>query len=240
MSLLSRLARSKSARFAWITTSSFTPITLCTSFYVPAAAQTQFLPPKPVWEQTSTGPLEKNLEWTPVEAFGSVPAQFRPIPSKVSAEELAAKPRVEGPYKGRGIYGIGGGVRAGSYTGDSTAGFVTGRIGYKLDDNFAISIRPTGIYGNGFDSGNSDNGNGFEFRLPLTLDLFHKSFISPYIGGGIATNVDNLGYTDGMLSGGVDISITKWIVLGLNVNYIYQSNIDDTDWEALGMLYLRF
>ena len=43
-----------------------------------------------------------------------------------------------------------------------------------------------------------------------------------------------------MLTGGVDINITKWVSIGLNANYIYQSNIDDTDWEALGMIYLRF
>ena len=43
-----------------------------------------------------------------------------------------------------------------------------------------------------------------------------------------------------MFTGGLDINITKYLTIGLNVNYIYQNNIDDTDWEALGMLYLRF
>lgn len=43
-----------------------------------------------------------------------------------------------------------------------------------------------------------------------------------------------------MLTGGVDINLTKWITVSLNVNYIYQTNINDTDKEALGMLYLRF
>jgi hypothetical protein len=211
-----------------------------------ALAQVQ-LPSRPVWEKAPTEPLEQSLQWTPVEDFGVLPPQFRPIPAKVNPEILAAKPRVEGPYKSRGIYGVGGGVRAGSYTGDTTAGLVTGRVGYKLDETFSISLRPSGIFGpnnnnnnNNNNDNNNDNFDGFEFRLPLTFDIFHSGLISPFFGAGIATNVDNLGYTDGMLTGGVDINITKWITLGMNVNYIYQNNIDDTDWEALGMLYLRF
>lgn len=210
---------------------------------LPSFGQTQ-LPAKPTWELAPTEPLGRPLQWTPVEQYGALPAQFQPVPAKVSPEELAAKPRVEGPYQSRGIYGIGGGVRAGNYTGDTTAGVVTGRVGYKLDDTFSVSLRPTGIFGpdpNNNDNDDDDNDNsGFELRLPLTLDIFHSGFITPFVGGGIATNVDNLGYTDGMLTGGVDINLTKWITVSLNVNYIYQTNINDTDKEALGMLYLRF
>lgn len=231
--------------FFWMASTSFLLINLPG---MSSLGQTQLLPPKPVWEQAPTEPLQRTLHWSAVEQFGELPAQFRPIPAKVNPEELAAKPRVEGPYKSRGIYGVGGGVRAGNYTGDTTAGVVTGRIGYKLDDTFALSIRPTGIFGpdtnnNDNNDNNDDNNNdynGFEFRLPLTLDIFHGGFISPFLGGGIATNVDNLGYTDGMLTGGLDINFTSWITLSLNVNYIFQTNINDTDKEALGMLYLRF
>ncbi|MEY4353073.1 MAG: hypothetical protein RLZZ609_1314 [Cyanobacteriota bacterium] len=208
---------------------------------LPSLAQAQ-LPPKPSWELAPTEPIGRPLHWTAVEQFGAIPPQFQPIPAKVSPEELAAKPRVEGPYRSRGIYGIGGGIRAGNYTGDTTAGVVTARVGYKLDETFAVSLRPTGIFGPDPNNNNDDfnDNGGFEFRLPLTLDIFHNGFISPFVGGGIATNVDNLGYTDGMLTGGVDINLTKWISVSLNVNYIYQTNINDTDKEALGMLYLRF
>lgn len=216
---------------------SLLPTLFCLPQEIRAQTLGSYLPSKPVWQPSPTEPLDKSIQWTYVEQFGIFPPQFSPIPSTARPEELAAQPRVEGPYQSRGIYGFGGGVRAGSYTGDSTAGLVTGRLGYKLDENFAISIRPSGIFGN---NNNNNNNNGFEFRLPLTFDLFHNAFVSPYVGGGIATNVDNLGYTDGMLTGGVDINITKWIAIGLNVNYIYQTNIDDTDWEALGMVYLRF
>lgn len=210
---------------------------------LPAIAQVQTLPPKPVWEAAPLDTFDRSLQWSAVENFSEVPPQFAPIPANVKPEELAAKPKMAGPYQSRGIYGIGGGIRAGMYTGDSTAGMITGRLGYKLDDNFSLSLRPSGIFGPNNDNGNNNNNNdynGLEFRLPLTFDLFYNSLFSPYLGGGIATNTDNLGYTDGMLTGGLDINVTKWITIGLNVNYIFQTNIDDTDWEALGMVYLRF
>jgi hypothetical protein len=205
----------------------------------PSLAQTSAFPVRPVWSPASDGVFEPNLKWTKVDHFGDLPSAFLAVPSRVNPAELATRPRVEGPYKGRGIFGVGGGVRAGTYTGDPTNAILTTRIGYKLDDNFSISLRPSNI----FSDYNNNNNNFFsnnEFRLPLTVDLFHGAFVSPYIGGGVATNVDGLGYTDGMFTGGLDVNLTKYLTLGLNVNYIYQSNVDDTDWEAIGMLYLRF
>ncbi|MEB3318205.1 MAG: hypothetical protein VKO39_08730 [Cyanobacteriota bacterium] len=207
---------------------------------LPSLAQNAALPSRPIWTPTTPETTSRNLSWTAVEDFGAMPAAFLPVPSRVSAAELAARPRVEGPYKGRGIFGVGGGVRAGVYTGDPTNALLTTRFGYKLDDNFSISLRPTNIFSSYDNNNNNDFFSNNEFRIPLTLDLFHNFFISPYIGGGVATNADGLGYTDGMFTGGVDINITKYLTIGMNVNYIYQNNIDDTDWEALGMLYLRF
>jgi hypothetical protein len=219
-------------------------IAVCGMFTIPPAfCQTQVLPSKPVWQQAPTESLDQNIPWSAVENFGDVPTQFQPIPSKVDPKELAAKPRVEGPYKSRGIYGFGAGVRPGTYTGDPTNALFTARIAYKLDQNFSVSLRPSILIdyddNNNSNNNNDDNG-GWELRVPLTFDLFNRSFITPFFGGGIATNVDGLGYTDGMLTAGVDLNITKWLTIGSHVNYIYQTNIDDTDWEVLSMLYLRF
>lgn len=207
---------------------------------LPSVAQSSPLSSRPVWTPASDDPLTRVPEWTAVETFGDMPAEFLPVPSTITPAELAARPRVEGPYKGRGIFGVGGGMRAGVYTGDPTNAVLTTRFGYKLDDNFSLSLRPTNIFSS-YDNNNNDNfWSNNEIRLPLTVDVFHGFFLSPYIGGGIATNADGLGYTDGMFTGGLDVNITKYLTIVLNVNYIYQANIDDTDWEALGMLYLRF
>lgn len=208
-----------------------------------AVAQAQQLPSKPVWEPSPIEPMNPSIQWSAVDDYGSLPAQFQPAPAKFDPKELAAKPRVEGPYKSRGIYGFGAGVRPGVYTGDPTNALFTARIGYKLNQDVSLSLRPSFLIGNGNQNdSNFSNGSGneTELRLPLTLDLFNRSFITPFVGGGLATNVDGLGYTDGMLTAGVDLNLTKWLTLGSNVNYIYQSNINDTDWEVLSMLYLRF
>jgi hypothetical protein len=217
-------------------------VALCLSAFcsLPSLAETALLPMRPVWTPASDDPQPRALQWSAVEQFGVMPAEYLPVPSTITPAELAARPRVEGPYKGRGIFGVGGGIRAGIYTGDPTNGLLTTRFGYKLDDNFSLSLRPTNIFSS-YDNNNNDNfWSNNEFRLPLTVDLFHGFLLSPYIGGGIATNTDGLGYTDGMFTGGLDVNITKYLTIGLNLNYIYQTNIDDTDWEALGMLYLRF
>jgi hypothetical protein len=43
-----------------------------------------------------------------------------------------------------------------------------------------------------------------------------------------------------MLTGGIDLNLLPNLTLGLNVNYIFQTAIDDTDWGAMALLYLRF
>ena len=223
-------------------------LALCSAITSAAYSQVQVLPSKPVWQQGPAESMNQSIQWTAVESFGDVPTQFMPIPAKTDPKEMAAKPRVEGPYKSRGIYGFGGGVRPGTYTGDPTNALFTARVAYKLDQDFSISLRPSILIGNddnnnnnNNDNNNNNNNNGsWEARIPITFDLFNRSFITPFSGGGIATNVDGLGYTDGMLTAGVDLNITKWLTVGSHVNYIYQTNIDDTDWEVLSMIYLRF
>jgi hypothetical protein len=216
---------------------------LSLSTYLPAFAQAQTLPTRPVWTASPADELDRTPQWTAVNNYNAFPPQFSPIPANFSPQELAARPRVAGPYTSRGIFGFGGGVRAGVYTGDPTNAVFTTRLGYRLDENFSISLRPSIIfsdYNNNNTNNNNDLFNNNEYRIPLTFDLFPHSIISPYVGGGVATNTDGLGYTDGMFTGGLDINLTKYLTVGLNVNYIYQTNIDDTDWEALGMIYLRF
>jgi len=70
--------------------------------------------------------------------------------------------------------------------------------------------------------------------------LFPRAIISPYFGAGLATNTDTNQSTDAMLTGGIDLNLVRHLTLGLNVNYIFQSAISDTDWEAMGLLYFRF
>lgn len=181
--------------------------------------------------------------WLPVGNVFVLPAPFAPEPSNLNPVEQAARPRTSLPYEDPGFFGLGGGIRwgqtvGGLNSGEPTSGVITGRIGYKLGRDFALSLRPSYIFGNR-DMQGRDNNEG-EFQMPLTVDLFRKALVSPYLGGGIATNTDSTGATNPMLTGGVDINITRNIVLGFNLNYIYQNDVGDTDWQGMSLLYLRF
>lgn len=198
------------------------------------------LDPAP-WE--AVAPEGPQAGWLPVGNVFVLPAPFAPEPSTLDPVEQAARPRTSLPYEDPGFFGLGGGIRwgqttSGIDTGEPTSGVVTGRIAYKLGRDFAISLRPTYIFGNR-DLQGRDNDEG-EFQMPLTVDFFRRALVSPYLGGGIATNTDSTGTTNPMLTGGVDINITRNIVLGFNLNYIVQTDIDDTDWQGMSLLYLRF
>jgi hypothetical protein len=43
-----------------------------------------------------------------------------------------------------------------------------------------------------------------------------------------------------MLTGGFDLNLVRHLTLGFNVNYVFQSALNDTDWEAMALLYFRF
>jgi hypothetical protein len=134
------------------------------------------------------------------------------------------------------IFGIGTGYHG--FAGDRPSPVLTGRLGYAFGEDFGVSLRPTYIFLNR-DLQGVDNSDG-AFQMPLTLDLFPRALLSPYFGAGLATNTDTTHTTDAMLTGGIDLNIMSHLTLGLNVNYILQPALNDTDWEAMALLYLRF
>jgi hypothetical protein len=173
----------------------------------------------------------------------TLPAEYRPPPANRDPAELAIVPRAGKPQENVGIYGIGGGLNFGSDL--PTSGVVTGRLGYKLNDTMALSLRPSVIfYGSGDVGGRNTRGDGnseTSFQLPLTLDFFRRSVVSPYVGAGIASNTYANRQTNAMLTGGVDLNITRNLTLGFNVNYIFlpdDVNLDAV--QAMTLLYLKF
>jgi len=118
---------------------------------------------------------------------------------------------------------------------------IYGRLGRIIDKNVAISLRPRYIFGNSDDQGLSNNEGAFQ--MPLTLDLKPTSWLSPYLGFGIATNTDSTGKTNAMMSLGADISLSRNIAIDLGLNYIFQSSNLDTnnrDLELDALIYWRF
>jgi hypothetical protein len=175
--------------------------------------------------------------WQPVVDAATLPPDYLPPPANRNPAELAILPRQGKPIENVGIYGIGGGVNFGSDL--PRSGVFTGRVGYKLNDSMAVSLRPSVIFGNR-DVFGRYNGQT-SFQMPLTLDLFRRSLVSPYLGGGIATNTYSTGGTNAMLTGGVDLNISQNITLGFNVNYVFlPSNVNYDALQAMTLLYLKF
>ena len=156
--------------------------------------------------------------------------------TQAEAEALAESAlRPEQPR--RWIMGLGGGARIG--IGDPTFPMVFGRVGRRLSEELAISLRPNYIFGNSDNQGNRNNEGAFQ--MPLTLDFAPDELFSPFFGLGIATNTDSNGKTEPMVSAGVDLNITPNLSIAASINVIYQSGDQDSrDVEALTVLYLRF
>lgn len=207
----------------------------------PASPAAAFSPP--VW--TPAAPLGSAPGWEPVPDLRSFPTAFRPVPADRDPAELAIKPRVpSGPIESKGVFGLGGGARFADN--DSTRGVVTGRAGYRVNRNLALSLRPSYVF---YPSTRNINRNRFvnnnrngSFQMPLTVDLFPDSVVSPYVGGGIASNADMTGKTDPMATAGLDITIIEHVTLGLNANYIFTNPSDNKsngEWQIMTLLYLR-
>jgi len=137
------------------------------------------------------------------------------------------------------ILGIGGGARIGF--GEPTYPLIYGRLGRIVNEDVAISLRPRYIFGNIDEQGKSNNEG--VFQMPLTVNLRPTSWISPYLGAGIATNTDSTGKTDAMMTLGADISLSRNISIDLGLNYIFQSsNLDanNRDLELDALIYWSF
>ncbi len=198
--------------------------------------QAQSLPaPAAPWVPVAAEPAAAG--WEPVTDAATLPADYLPPPANRKPAELAIIPRQGKPIETVGIYGIGGGVNFGNDLPNS--GVFTGRVGYKLNETLAVSLRPSLIFGNR-DLLGRYNGQT-SFQLPLTLDLFRRSVVSPYLGGGIATNTYSTGETNAMLTGGIDLNITENVTLGFNVNYVFlPDGVTFDALQAMTLLYVRF
>jgi len=198
----------------------------------PLAPWRQVVPQAPAAAWTSLSDRRTNpLAWRPVSRYEVLPPAQQPEVAAESAIPVVDPATLPGP-----IFGIGTGYHG--FAGDRSSPVLTGRLGYAFGEEFGVSLRPTYIFLNR-DLQGVDNSDG-AFQMPLTLDLFPRAMFSPYFGVGIATNTDTNNTTDAMLTGGIDLNLVRYLTLGLNVNYIFESSLNDTDWEAMALLYFRF
>lgn len=196
---------------------------------------TQAPAPGPQWNTvTATEAAARGISWQTTSP-GDQPISPARVDSDQEAPQAAppTRPAPANPW----IVGIGGGARIGA--GEPTYPMIYGRVGRAINDKASISLRPRYIFGNSDQQGRSNNEGAFQ--MPLTLDLKLTTWLNPYVGGGIATNTDSTGKTQGMLSFGTDIFITNNLAIDLGMNYILQTaDSDNRDIEFTSVLYLRF
>lgn len=117
---------------------------------------------------------------------------------------------------------VGVGIRAGFN--DSTAAVIDSKV--KLVDlsevnEVSASIRPALLLG-----------DEAELRFPLSIETEFGEGFFPFLGGGIAYNVDGTSDVDPMITAGIDINVANNIILNLEGNFIFQSSDTDTEFMA--------
>jgi hypothetical protein len=137
------------------------------------------------------------------------------VHSATAAPEAAASEPAPGYY-------LGAGIRGGK--GDATAAVIDSKLRLFGKSDVTVSTRPALLMG-GYDT---------EWRLPITIEGHQNARgISWFGGGGLAYNMDDLGETDAMVTGGVDYARGRHLLFNLTLNYIWQDAISDDDTEFM-------
>lgn len=218
------------------------PSALNWQLVVPPVAESPTQPPAPRPEIASAPTWEPILpgeEITSADVAREVEAEeaARQREQMAASSSSFSDPDSTEERKHRWIVGFGGGARIG--IGEPTFPLAYGRLGIRTGNDFAISLRPSYIFGNSDREGRSNNQGAFQ--MPLTVDLVPDTRISPFLGLGVATNTDSTNSTKPMATIGLDINITRNITLAAAINVIYQREDEDSrDVEALSVIYFRF
>lgn len=122
-------------------------------------------------------------------------------------------------------YYVGAGIRAG--LNDSVAAVIDSKALISDFGELSLSARPSLLVG--------DN---LELRLPISIEGEVYEGIYPFAGGGVAYNQDGNSGFDPMITGGVDVEITRQIYFGATGNAIFRSG--DTDFELIGTINYAF
>jgi len=119
-------------------------------------------------------------------------------------------------------YYVGAGARG--LKGDPLAAVIGAKLKLFDLDGLTLSTRPALLLG-GYDD---------EWSLPFTVEGKLNSYGFAWFGGaGLRHGMDDLGDTDPMVTGGIDLPLDSRLVLNVTINYMWQVAIDDLDGEFL-------
>jgi hypothetical protein len=116
------------------------------------------------------------------------------------------------------------GVGARGLKGDPLAAVIGAKIKLFDLEGLTLSTRPALLLG-GYDD---------EWSLPFTVEGQLNSYGFAWFGGaGLRHGMDDLGHTDPMVTGGIDLPLGHRLILNVTINYMWQTAIDDLDGELL-------
>ena len=159
-------------------------------------------------------------EWPPVHVEMNEPPSLSPPvhPSCVSAvarDGSRTPTQVPDYYLGVGARGL---------KGDALAAVIGAKVKLFDLDGLTLSTRPALLFG-AYDD---------EWSLPFTVEGTLNSYGFAWFGGaGVRHGMDDLGDTDPMVTGGIDLPLGNRLVLNVTINYMWQVTIDDLDGELL-------
>lgn len=159
-------------------------------------------------------------EWSPIPAERNEPLSLSPpahpsSDSAVTQGEHGAATQVPDYYVGAGTRGL---------KGDPLALVIDAKLKLLELDGPTLSTRPALLFG-AYDD---------EWSLPLTVDFPLNSYGFAWFGGaGVRHGMDDLGKTDPMVTGGIDLPFSNRLDLNVTINYMWQTAIDDLDGELM-------
>jgi hypothetical protein len=159
-------------------------------------------------------------EWSPVDVETNEPPSLshQEHPSSVSAVDQGGSgtpTQVPDYYLGVGARGL---------KGDALALVIGAKLKLFDLDELTLSTRPALLFG-AYDD---------EWSLPFTVEGKLNSYGFAWFGGaGVRHGMDDLGKTDPMVTGGIDLPLGNRLVLNVTINYMWQTAIDDLDGELL-------
>lgn len=103
---------------------------------------------------------------------------------------------------------------------------------FESDILNSVSLRPTVMLPT---LSNCDNGPGCqaEYRVAATLDLFQRSWLGIFAGGGVALNKDSFGLNRPMVTAGAELNFSPELSFILSSNLIFSDGLEPAEFGGL-------
>ena len=164
----------------------------------------------------TTAPISSSAS-IPESSVSQIPETTSKTPDSVVAQAGGTTPPLRATRSGPSYIGVGGNI---GFTGDTRLSEGSANVFSKVGLTNALSTRPSVLVG--------DNP---AFLIPVTLDFAPRQTLglraAPYVGGGVAISTARDSTIGPMLTGGVDVPVSRRVTAtaGVNVGFIDRTDV---------------